>query len=397
MRTYIVIEMDHLKKIEELEQINHDLVKKLDVKNHMENEMKDEIHLLEDLLKKEKTAAEEKDSEIKVLKAQISKLQNTLEDERIEFESQEETIRQPETINTPVSTGESSILKHLEEEIESQKIELENVTRSLQMYKEQATESQTENLQLKGKNKELQCLLEERNKMLEYKTETLNEIKEDRESLREKAMLLESELKTLQSKPSDLGTRGNSLFAEVEDNRKMLVAKLKDTQLKYATLKKTLCSKNLEVSRLKEQHILVYREWNDIKEEKLKNDSRLLTAHLARIEDLEQELKLAKEQIPSNSVVSQDGNSKWVSELLESKRKEADGLRKELQARSLTEWSLQRTLHQLKSEVLQLKQKLLEQTVGDINKDGSLEREVSPNKVETVLKENVPKKSVTFK
>ncbi|RZF36924.1 hypothetical protein LSTR_LSTR004612 [Laodelphax striatellus] len=390
--------MDHLKKIEELEQLNHDLQMKLNAKTSIENGMEYEINSLHDLLKNEKATTEQKDAEIKTLKAQILKLENSLEDERNKSESHEETeIKKTETTNAPAdSTSDSSVMKHLEEALESQKIEIENLTLSIQMYKDRANDFQTENLQLKEKNKRLQCLVEEKDKMLEYKTETLNEIKEDRESLREKAILLESELMTLKSKPSDLGTSGNSLFAEVEDNRKAMVAKLKDIQLKYATLKKTLCSKNLEVSRLKEQHILVYREWNDIKEEKVKNDSRLLTAHLARIEDLEKELKLTKEQLPCNLVATQDAQLKWVDELLESKRKEADSLRKELQARSLTEWSLQRSLHQLKSEVLQLKQKLLEQTVGDINKNEKLE-DTTPTAVESVLKENNHKRSVTFK
>lgn len=71
------------------------------------------------------------------------------------------------------------------------------------------------------------------------------------QNVKEEKILLNSELAILKAPAADVQKRGNSLFAEVEDNRQIIQIKLNALKTKYERLKKTFALKNVELSKLK--------------------------------------------------------------------------------------------------------------------------------------------------
>lgn len=71
------------------------------------------------------------------------------------------------------------------------------------------------------------------------------------QDLRESLAVAQNELACLKTGPADVGARGNSLFAEVEDNRQVMVKKCTTLSKRYHEMKRDYGAKCSEISKLK--------------------------------------------------------------------------------------------------------------------------------------------------
>lgn len=85
---------------------------------------------------------------------------------------------------------------------------------------------------------------------------------------------------------------GNSLFAEVEDRRQMLLDKMNVLQDKYNEAKRTLNKKTNEIKSLRAEKAAMVRKWETDAIDTLQENSDLLEKYKSRIFELENKLKI---------------------------------------------------------------------------------------------------------
>lgn len=85
---------------------------------------------------------------------------------------------------------------------------------------------------------------------------------------------------------------GNSLFAEVEDRRQMLLDKMKVLQDKYNEAKSALNTKMSEIKILKAEKAAMIRKWETDTIDTLQENVNLLDKYKSRIFELENKLKI---------------------------------------------------------------------------------------------------------
>lgn len=84
---------------------------------------------------------------------------------------------------------------------------------------------------------------------------------------------------------------GNSLFAEVEDERKKLLDNLKILQNKYQEAKHEISSKSVEIKVLKAENNAMLKKWESSEIDTLQEKANLLEMYKSRVFDLETKLK----------------------------------------------------------------------------------------------------------
>lgn len=104
-----------------------------------------------------------------------------------------------------------------------------------------------------------------------------------------------------------IGNVGNSLFAEVEDRRQILLDAMKALQCKYTEMKRKLNVKTIEIDLLRAEKATLIRKWDINVFDALQEDAHLLDKYKSRITDLENKLKIERnsnkqvEEIPSTN------------------------------------------------------------------------------------------------
>lgn len=99
-----------------------------------------------------------------------------------------------------------------------------------------------------------------------------------------------------------IGNVGNSLFAEVEDRRQVLLDKMKALQCKYNETKRLLNVKTTEIDLLRAEKAAMVRKWETNVIDALQENVNLLDNYKSRIVDLENKLKI---EINSNKQVEE--------------------------------------------------------------------------------------------
>jgi len=84
---------------------------------------------------------------------------------------------------------------------------------------------------------------------------------------------------------------GNSLFAEVEDQRQMLLNKMKLLSNKYNEAKQELNSKMMEIKLLKAEKFAMIRKWETDKIDTVQENTDFINKCKSRIFDLQYKLK----------------------------------------------------------------------------------------------------------
>lgn len=217
--------------------------------------------------------------------------------------------------------------------------------------------------------KEKNYLMEEVKSMrehLEMTEEKLKICKDDMmqqsetiEDLRESLAVTQNELTCLQSGPRDEKSRGNSLFAEVEDKRQAMLKQSKVLTKKYAEMKSDYGAKCAEISKLKMENLQLRRKWREEAEERDNRDVWLNDNYEIRIKELN---KLVEDLKRQENPVFINGNShilayaeSWVTET----KKKMVHLQEEMELRSVTRLNEAKALHIARSKVQTLKAEVM--------------------------------------
>ncbi|XP_014479562.1 PREDICTED: protein Spindly-like isoform X2 [Dinoponera quadriceps] len=156
------------------------------------------------------------------------------------------------------------------------------------------------------------------------------------ENTREELAANRMELESLKITPANDACKGNSLFAEVEDRRQMLLDKMNILQDKYNEAKRALNKKANEIKSLKVEKAAMIRKWETDAIDTLQENADLLEKYKSRIFELENKLKA---EMKKNSQVEEvrfdDDSFDYTESLLAAKRKELEELHKKLEKQSI--------------------------------------------------------------
>lgn len=256
----------------------------------------------------------------------VNSLRSELDDER---ENSTAVISVLKKRVNDLENREVMVLDHsLNDNIKDQlhKIQDENkmLIQQLDELKLLLESSEQEKIQLNTKIKNLQEQYEEIFQVLQIKKEALLQTTEALKDIQEEKALLANELAVFKAGPVDDQRRGNSLFAEVDDNRQKLLKNISLLKSKLRESKVILSNKNSEILKLQNDidrlHHRIQEACRVIQPEQIK----LVEGFKERINDLElvvirklEKLELAK-IVPTNEVQ----RLQWAYSSLEKTRTE---------------------------------------------------------------------------
>ncbi|XP_067000467.2 protein Spindly [Anabrus simplex] len=415
---------------------NSELLLQLERASEESEQWKQERYELQTQLKRAEAVAKEAEVENELLQASIKEKENKFSQQFIRVQEQhtQEVTRWREKVENLEEMIENMKEEHLKL-ITQLKQKLSKQEKEIKDNNDSALESKLEGLQIENeslkatlgkKEEELDQLMQEnqrQRKLYHEVVETNSELKcfvngkkEELEStlqclaeLREENALLK-QANMVQSAPQDT-KKGNSLFAEVEDNRRALKNNLDAVVLKYKRLKKLFQAKCVEVSNVLGEKAALCTQLENARTDQGNFDSQLINSYKDRIKDLENTVKELKQTNKENSIkmISNDYEGlKLVESMLQSSSKEIESLKEQLEERSLN--------HMLQSELLYTTQRELQvaraQTIKAESELASLKTEIkkevlSPKEnhnledearkpVTPPLKENMPLKTLRF-
>lgn len=180
--------------------------------------------------------------------------------------------------------------------------------------------------------KELEhCLKKTREQLAEKK----EELEDARETARELAVTLE-ELQSSNMTPASDTCKGNSLFAEVEDRRQMLLDKMEAFSHKYNAAKQELNRAKTEIKLLKMEKVSMARKMETDLIDTLQENAELLTKYKSRIFDLENKLKAEiNKNDQMEEMQSTDDSFNYAQSLLAAKGKELKELNEKIEKQAM--------------------------------------------------------------
>ncbi|XP_012228548.1 paramyosin [Linepithema humile] len=187
----------------------------------------------------------------------------------------------------------------------------------------------TTQLEIKLKNVESHC--EELKDILRVTKNQLEDKNEILESVREELAVCRMELASLKVTPASDTRKGNSLFAEVEDERKKLLDNLKGLQNKYQEAKQEINSKSIEIKILKAENNAMFRKWENSEIDTLQEKANLLEMYKSRVFNLETKLKAEMKKNNQKEIESVNNDFNYAQLLLNTKIKEIKHLNEKLE------------------------------------------------------------------
>ncbi|XP_063975647.1 protein Spindly [Diachasmimorpha longicaudata] len=231
-------------------------------------------------------------------------------------------------------------LQDLNKKLQSLKNEAPVVVEDDSALKEELSELASELLQRDYEIQQLQGSLQEvkndNSELREILRETRQELSEKNQQLentRDELMALKLELAEVKEKPASESSKGNSLFAEVEDRRKKMLNQMLTIRQGYNEAKRVVSIKDAEIRSLKADKSALIRKWEDDKIDSHYRDTKLMDKYKERISELEQKLESQKEK--TNKMESQmrttDLNFSFFQSMLDMKKKEIEELELKLE------------------------------------------------------------------
>ncbi|XP_049789462.1 protein Spindly-like isoform X2 [Schistocerca nitens] len=272
--------------MEERQQEIHKLHRDIEVAESMKREMQDVIKYLEmEKLEKNKrlTIMKKKhELELSRLTGKIVELESTIHElQEVISDLKPASIKDTGDQRISVTTNNSEELVRLQAE----KQEAENAYLVLQNTYE---EFQTQNTHLENVRNELLTQISELQSKLALKIDEYNASKENVEALQEQNALMKVELETLKAKVNTHSSKGNSLFAEVEDGRQQLENQIKKQKVQLLALQKRHLQTFLTFRKLLKEKGRLCEDLAQTKEQVSTKELQLqLTAYKERLKDLE--------------------------------------------------------------------------------------------------------------
>ncbi|XP_039966275.1 protein Spindly [Bactrocera tryoni] len=344
----------------------HELKRNLETAYAAENYLSQEI---EELMRTLATIEKESKGKTKVeteledlrrqhhtLSADYSTLQQdyaALSAENAEMRKQLETVKSAKRLST------SSIVDAGTEELTQRIASLEGENFSLMKKLEEFQESMVRQT----------MALAERESNIEVLRDQVTCLEENlrskREDLDEKTVLLEStqehladanaRLAMLETKPEGVDRKGNSLFAEVDDQRQAMKKLLAAQKKSYIDMKKICHDSQSEIRRLKRENIAMHIELKECSsifcsadrtyQDKLNERIRQL---LGQVEGLEKQLNVSQSRLRD---LANDKGVAWLDSMLNFCKQETDELKKQLHGVRIQKASLEEQLRNVQQEM----------------------------------------------
>ncbi|XP_032674380.1 protein Spindly-like [Odontomachus brunneus] len=190
--------------------------------------------------------------------------------------------------------------------------------------------------QLEEKFVNMKCYIQELQNTLQVTKEQLAEKDIALENTRKELAMNRMELESLKITPANDVCKGNSLFAEVEDRRQILLDKMNVLQDKYNEAKRVLNKKTNEIKSLRVEKAAMIRKWETDAIDTLQENADLLEKYKSRIFELENKLKVEMKKNNQAEEVRFDGdNFNYAESLLATKKKELEEMNKKLEKQAI--------------------------------------------------------------
>ncbi|GLV34450.1 spindly [Carabus blaptoides fortunei] len=395
------INTSNMKLVDDHAQQLYEMKRELSTAKAMEEHITSEIESLEikdkSVSQKLMKHLEALNEEIMVIKRTNAENIQTYESQLYEMELEKQASNENRKIKA--SNTDKDILSENLREIAELELKIEQLLPAVTESEARYTELTRRNDVLDNKIAELSGVMSELQECLNSKKEEVQEYKKLVQSLQDELRDLQMELDKLKNVPAEKAAKGNSMFAELDDNRvklkkyqSIITSKYADMRLRYANRSQELQKLHANYGALTEQiedkHVLDDRQCNLA--EMYKKDFDSLTANINRVEK-ELELRNAA----SNEHMTRE--MKCADELINITRKEVFKLRKEFYAESLARitsdqqlYDSKQELHKWQTEAMQMRIKtlILNQTIDALrmaNTVTSSTEEVKPiDKLKTV-------------
>ncbi|KAF7271103.1 hypothetical protein GWI33_015987 [Rhynchophorus ferrugineus] len=224
---------------------------------------------------------------------------------------------------------------------------------------------------------------DKRSEVLEYAT--LNE------KLNEELLYAQRELEINKHKPLEENSKGNSLFAEVDDRRVYLQKTVNDMKSDYIRMKQERGELIKQISNLRKENVDLQTRWKkDI--EQIEEDKQMvsdsLQSHLKLLQDIIDKQKIELEEKPKSSEDNLSLEYKFYQDMIDCKHQEVKELEEKLSKKSLGEYLLTSSLAHANKEIRQLRLKIMEKRKDnnvDISKDAATTHAPQPVEVNRTL------------
>lgn len=293
--------------------------------NDLQSEL-DQINLVHAQILKE---SEKKVEELKEKNLQLTMEKSSLESKidetslaisnlKTEVEGLKDMLAKEKTIKPRISNTYSQSLEVENDQLRNQRNDLEI---QLEDVKEKLCEFTTEIVDYREKIKCLEDNVESKKVELEEKNETI-------EQLQEKMHEMSTELATLRNASiSDDGNRkGNSLFAEVDEQRQKMKKMLQGERHHYIEMRKNINAKEIEVRRLKRENLNIKSEIQSCSALFNRGESLLsqnLSLHLAQIEGEKKSLESQLNEMEMKLIdMAKTQRLDWIETMMTSASKE---------------------------------------------------------------------------
>ncbi|CAH1155063.1 unnamed protein product [Phaedon cochleariae] len=346
---YDTLKIEYLSLKKQLDNVNQELYdckRQLKTMGALQMDYQSEIDMLQSDQIRQKQKYQET---ILNLEEQINKMRSThseqiltLETDLMKMEEKYESLESEVDVlrksNTDMSFGGDT--SKLIEEILSLKEENNG-------FNENHQELLTNLKDFQEKNTELQRSL------VEYKEEISN-LKESldckRDELAEKNILiqqlndevfcLKSELESHKSKPLDEKSKGNSLFAEVNDRRVYLQDTINKMKVEYIAMKQERAINSNTIHQLKLEIARLLNRWKTEKTEKEDDEYEVVNSLQDRIKVLEDTIARCNKELASKPVVMYKNNFEEIHQyyevVLKKKNKEIKELEEQISSRTVS-------------------------------------------------------------
>ncbi|XP_049530050.1 protein Spindly [Anopheles darlingi] len=333
----------------EVESVANELRDKLASEHFLVNKLTEELQLAK---ASSKETTEQLEQDVDRMRNEINQLKQDITDA-------EERALVAHVGTSNASHSDSLQIKsfEMEEEIASLKIQLERTEMCLQQANLEIARLSNENAEHSERYSSLRG-------NYDSKKEELEEMKNLLEMAQEQASVLASEIASMRSNPeNDLSKKGNSLFAEVDDQRKKMIGIIKNIKDRYNDLKMEHRNCPAKIRQLRNMNDSLARDLKPYMSRFYQAESKFREALLEQITDLSTQLQKAKER---NKFLEKQlcGNSaEWVNSLTDYYKAQTDSLEARLKVfqfkHRLAEedhWLAKKDLCKWRTEALRLKQ-----------------------------------------
>lgn len=256
-------------------------------------------------------------STVQKLEASLAESKQTYSEQILHLES-ELTTRKDEIKELQEelkNVAENASQQTVSDEIEHLKDEICSLNSDVELAKEKYECLLAENESLKDRNFALEeqviglgAEIENLKETLQTKREELAEANEMIVTLQDEIAVLRSEMETLQRKPLDTDSKGNSLFAEVDDRRVELQNTIKHMKTKYVEMKKEFSNLTRQVSALRAENVKLKECWEADLAAAESDDQCSINSYRARITALEAMVKSYQNELAESRKNGTDGN-----------------------------------------------------------------------------------------